>query len=250
MTQEASPERRAELERRLGEVRARIAKACAAAGRDPAEVELLAVTKTIPAADVAALADLGLVAFGENRAQEAASKVDQLRALRPDAPLRWHFVGGLQRNKVRLVVPWVTRVESVDSPRLATALDRAVLRALDAGLRTEPLPVLVQYSVDGDPHRGGVPGDGLLALADQVAEAPGLVLQGLMSVAPQGADGAEVEESFAAIEAAAGRVRASHPGATVLSAGMSGDLEVAIRHGSTVARVGTALVGDRTLTSR
>ncbi|MEU7818351.1 YggS family pyridoxal phosphate-dependent enzyme [Pseudonocardia sp. NPDC049154] len=247
MTQEASPERRAELERRLGEVRARIAKACAAAGRDPDEVELLAVTKTIPAADVAALVDLGLVAFGENRAQEAAAKVEELRALRPAAPLRWHFVGGLQRNKAKLVVPWVTRVESVDSTRLAAALDKAVLRALDEGVRTEPLPVLLQYSVDGDPDRGGVPDDGLLALADQVAGASGLVLEGLMSVAPLGAD---VEESFAAIEAAGRRVRSSHPGATVLSAGMSGDLEVAIRHGSTVARVGTALVGDRTLTSR
>ncbi|MFC5949928.1 YggS family pyridoxal phosphate-dependent enzyme [Pseudonocardia lutea] len=246
MTQEASPERRAELERRLGEVRARIAEACAAAGRDPDEVELLAVTKTIPAADVAALVDLGLVAFGENRAQEAAAKVEELRALRPTATVRWHFVGGLQRNKARLVVPWVTRVESVDSSRLAAALDKAVLRALDEGVRTEPLPVLVQYSVDGDPDRGGVPDEGLLALADQVADASGLVLRGLMSVAPLGAD---VEEAFAAIEAAGRRVRSAHPGATVLSAGMSADLEVAIRHGSTVARVGTALVGDRTLTS-
>jgi len=244
VTEPATPERRAELERRLGEVRARLARACAAAGRAPEEVELLAVTKYMPASDVAALADLGLTAFGENRAQEAAAKAAELAG---DTRIRWHFIGGLQRNKAALVAPWVTRVESVDSPRLASALDRAVLAALDAGERTGPLPVLLQYSVDGDPARGGVPEAGLLDLASQVTQARGLVLEGLMSVAPLGAD---VEKSFAAIAEAGSRLRAAHPAATVLSAGMSGDLEVAIRYGSTVARVGTALVGDRRLTSR
>ena len=236
-----SPERRAELERRLHQVRERIAKAAVAAGRAPEEVELLAVTKTIPASDVIALADLGVRDFAENRAQEATHKVEEIRAARPDLELRWHFIGGLQRNKVRLVIPWVTRVETVDSPRLAAALDG------EAARRGTPLPVLVQYSVDGDPTRGGVSDAGLLDLAAQVAEARSLVLEGLLSVAPLDADD---EESFAAIEAAGRRLRAAHPAATVLSAGMSGDLEVAIRHGSTVARVGTALVGDRRLTSR
>ncbi|GAA1837508.1 YggS family pyridoxal phosphate-dependent enzyme [Pseudonocardia ailaonensis] len=239
----ATPERRAELETRLAQVRERLAAACAAAGRGADEVELMAVTKYMPATDVAALADLGVRAFGESRAQEAAAKAEELG----DARIRWNFIGGLQRNKARLVVPWVTRVESVDSPRLAAALDRTVLQALDAGERTAPLDVLVQYSVDGDPARGGVPADGLLDLASQVTQARGLVLRGLMSVAPLGAD---AERAFAAIEAAGNRLRAEHPDAAVLSAGMSGDLEVAIRHGSTVARVGTALVGDRRLTSR
>lgn len=241
MNVEVSPERRAELEERLHAVRERIAAACTAAGRAPEEVELLAVTKTIPAADVIALADLGLRDFGENRAQEAAQKVAEIRERRPDLDLRWHFIGGLQRNKVRLVAPWVTRVETVDSARLAAALDKA------AAERGTPLPVLIQYSVDGDPARGGVDDAGLLDLAAQVTQARGLVLEGLLSVAPLGADD---EESFAAIAAAGSRLRTAHPGATVLSAGMSGDLEVAIRHGSTVARVGTALVGDRRLTSR
>ncbi|WP_093075621.1 YggS family pyridoxal phosphate-dependent enzyme [Pseudonocardia oroxyli] len=241
MSAEVSAERRAELEERLHAVRERIAAACTAAGRAPGEVELLAVTKTIPAADVVALAELGLRDFGENRAQEAAQKVAEIRERRPDLDLRWHFIGGLQRNKVRVVTPWVTRVETVDSARLAAALDRA------AAERGTPLPVLIQYSVDGDPARGGVDDAGLLDLAAQVTQARGLVLEGLLSVAPLGADD---EESFAAIAAAGSRLRAAHPGATVLSAGMSGDLEVAIRHGSTVARVGTALVGDRRLTSR
>ncbi|WP_181784173.1 YggS family pyridoxal phosphate-dependent enzyme [Pseudonocardia pini] len=241
MSAETSPERRADLEKRLVAVRERITAACTAAGRGPDEVELLAVTKTIPAADVIALADLGLRDFGENRAQEAAAKAEEIRAARPDLDLRWHFIGALQRNKAKLVVPWVTRVETVDSARLAAELDKQAAR------RGTPLSVLIQYSVDGDPARGGVPDAGLLDLAAQVTEARGLVLEGLLSVAPLGTDD---EESFAAIEAAGSRLRAEHPAATVLSAGMSGDLEVAIRHGSTVARVGTALVGDRTVTSR
>ncbi|WP_214369457.1 YggS family pyridoxal phosphate-dependent enzyme [Pseudonocardia sp. H11422] len=239
-------ERRAELARRLEAVRERIAEACAAAGRDPDEVTLLAVTKTVPAADVATLLDLGVDAFGENRAQEAATKVIEVAQLRPGAGPRWHFVGGLQRNKVRVVAPW-TRVESVDSVRLADALAAAVRRAVDDGTRAGPLPVLLQYSVDGDPKRGGVPDAGLLELADHVEGCPDLRLDGLMAVAPLGAD---PDAAFTAIADAAARLRAAHPAATELSAGMSGDLDVAIRHGSTSVRVGTALVGERRITSR
>jgi PLP dependent protein len=239
-------ERRAELARRLVAVRERIAVACAAAGRDPAEVELMAVTKTVPAADVAVLLDLGLSAFGENRAQEAGAKVAEVAALRPLAQPRWHFVGGLQRNKARAVVPWAYRVESVDSMRLADALGAAATRAYDAGHRTGPLPVLLQYSVDGDPARGGVPADGLAALADHVAGCAALRLDGLMAVAPQGVD---PDAAFVDVAAAAARLRSAHPAATVLSAGMSGDLEAAIRHASGVVRVGTALVGNRPLAS-
>jgi hypothetical protein len=243
-----SDERRADLGRRLTDVRARIAEACAAAGRDPAEVALLAVTKTVPPADVAALIDLGLDSFGENRAQEASAKVEEVAGLRPQARPHWHFVGNLQRNKARVVVPWVTRLETLDSARLANAVDAATRKAHDDGTRAEPvLPVLIQYSVDGDPARGGVPDDGLLELASHVAGLPGLDLRGLMAVAPLGS---EPDRAFAAIAAAAARLRAEHPGARELSAGMSGDLDVAIRHGSTVVRVGTALVGERALTSR
>ncbi len=243
-------ERRAELAGRLAAVRERIAAACAAAGRDPDRVELMAVTKTVPATDVALLVDLGLTLFGENRAQEAGAKVAEVAALRPGAvgprAPRWHFVGGLQRNKARAVVGWADRVESVDSVRLARALDAAAQRACDDGRRAGPLPVLLQYSVDGDPTRGGVPADGLLPLADHVAGCAALRLEGLMAVAPQHAD---AEAAFAAIEDAAARLRRAHPAATVLSAGMSGDLEIAVRHASGVVRVGTALVGYRRLAS-
>ena len=107
-----------------------------------------------------------------------------MAALRPDAHPRWHFIGGLQRNKAKAVVAWAARVESVDSVRLADALDRAAARACDEGLRSGPLPVLLQYSVDGDPGRGGVPADGLLPLAEHVAGCAALRLEGLMAVAP------------------------------------------------------------------
>jgi PLP dependent protein len=239
--------RRDELRRRLAAVRERIDVACVAAGRTPGEVALLAVTKTVPAADVAVLLDLGLTAFGENRIQEADRKVEEVAALRPDAAPRWHVVGGMQRNKARAVARWADRVESVDSVRLADALDAAVRRAQDTGGRLDPLSVLLQLSVDGDPKRGGVPRDGLASLAEHVAGCAGLRLDGLMAVAPLGAD---PEVAFSAVAAAAAKLRAEHPQATTLSAGMSGDLEVAIRHGSDVVRVGTALVGERTLTSR
>jgi PLP dependent protein len=238
--------RRAELAERLAQVRERIAAACAAAGRDPDRVELMAVTKTVPAEDVAVLLDLGLTLFGENRAQEAGAKVAEVARLRPDAAPRWHFIGGLQRNKARAVVEWAARVESVDSARLADALDRAAARARDEGRRDGPLPVLLQYSVDGDPARGGVPEPDLLPLADHVAGLPALRLEGLMAVAPMGVD---PDAAFGAVEVAAGHLRSAHPTATVISAGMSGDLDVAVRHASGVVRVGTALVGYRPLAS-
>lgn len=238
--------RHAELATRLDAVRARIGAACVAAGRRPESVHLLAVTKTVPAADVALLIDLGLTAFGENRVQEAAAKVEAVADLRPAVSPRWHLVGGLQRNKVNAVMRWAERVESVDSSRLVDALDPAVRRARESGERTGPLSVLVQYSVDGDPRRGGVPRSGLPALAERVARCADLQLAGLMAVAPLGVD---PDAAFADIAAAAVALRTAHPQATTLSAGMSGDLEVAIRHGCDVVRVGTALVGGRPLAS-
>jgi PLP dependent protein len=240
-------DRREELAQRLDAVRKRIDAACVAAGRDPGSVELLAVTKTVPAEDVATLLDLGLTAFGENRVQEAGEKVAAVAALRPEARPRWHLVGSLQRNKARSVVRWADRVESVDSIRLADAVDAAVRREQETGGRIDRLPILLQYSVDGDPLRGGVPRGDLLRLAEHVAGCAGLHLAGLMAVAPLGAD---PDAAFADVAEAASALRDRFPQATVLSAGMSGDLEAAIRHGSGVVRVGTALVGERPLTSR
>ena len=234
--------RRAALARSLAEVRARIDAAARAAGRDPAEVSLLAVTKTWPATDVAQLVDLGLSEFGENKEQEGAAKAAELAVLRPDAAVRWRVVGRLQRNKARNVARWAHAVDSVDSARLVDALDRAVGKARDAGERSGPLSVLVQVSLDDAPGRGGASLDDVPGLADRVAQSDHLSLDGVMTVAPQHADPSEAFSTFAAL---ARRVAAAHPGATTLSAGMSGDLETAIEHGSTCVRVGTALLGAR-----
>jgi pyridoxal phosphate enzyme (YggS family) len=233
--------RRDELAASLAEVRRRIGRACTAAGRDPGSVTLVAVTKTYPASDVVLLAELGVTDTGENKDQEAAAKAAAVRA--EGVTLRWHFVGQLQRNKAKSVVTYADVVESVDSTRLAGALSSAAAR-----LRDRPLDVLVQVSIDGDPARGGAIADGtepdrdLWRVAAAVQEAEGLRLGGLMAVAPREW---EPERAFATLAELAGRLRAGHPDATVVSAGMSGDLEQAVAHGATHVRIGTSLLGKR-----
>jgi pyridoxal phosphate enzyme (YggS family) len=238
--------RHEEIAAALSAVRDRIATACIRAGRAPDEVRLVAVTKTFPAIDAALLTDLGVFDLGENREQEAAAKATELRELRPDAPVRWHMVGRLQRNKARSVVRWAAEIQSVDSVRLARALDRATANARAAGERAAPLDVLIQASIDGDPERGGCPLDALPELADEVAGSGEMRLRGLMAVAPLSID---AEEAFGSLARAADRLRLDHPDATELSAGMTNDLEIAITHGSTCVRVGTALLGTRGLAS-
>ena len=244
---EVEAARRNALAAAVARVRERIAAACAAANRDPAGVRLLAVTKTYPAADVALLADLGVCDIAEARDQEAVPKVAELTALRPQAAVRWHMVGRLQRNKTRSVARWARQVQSVDSARLVDALDGASGAAQDAGERDGAVGVLVQASLDGDPVRGGCPLPELEALADRVAAASGLRLEGVMGIAPLDIP---AEIAFVELAVAAQRLRRAHPGAVELSAGMSGDLEQAIARGSTCVRVGTALLGDRPITSR
>jgi PLP dependent protein len=240
------PGRGDELAANLAAIRDRIDRACAVAGRKPTEIRLLAVTKTFPAADVALLADLGLTDFAENRDQEAGPKAAELTRLRPGAEVSWTMVGRLQRNKARSVVTWADEVQSVDSGRLADALQHAVAMSLDRGNRRAPMDVLIQASIDGDPHRGGCPLSELSALSDHIAGLEALRLRGVMAVAPLGMP---PEHAFDRLAVAAGVVRTNHPSATCLSAGMSGDLEQAIRYGSTCVRVGTALLGGRRLAS-
>ena len=238
--------RRDELSAALAEVRRRIAEAATAAGRQAAEVRLVAITKTFPAEDAALLADLGVTDLGENRDQEAGEKAAEVRELGPDRRPRWHMVGRLQRNKARSVVGWADVVQSLDSVRLADALSRAARVAMDEGRRSTPLDVLLQASLDDDPERGGCPLDGLAALADHAAGLDGLRLVGVMAVAPLGAD---PDRAYATLWQASTTLRARHPQASEVSAGMSGDLESAIRQGSTCVRVGTALLGGRRIAS-
>jgi pyridoxal phosphate enzyme (YggS family) len=228
------------LDENLQAVRERIAAAARAAGRDPAEVSLLAVSKTWPAADVRALAALGHSDFGENRAQELIAKASEVA----DLPVRWHFVGQLQRNKAAAVARLGAIVHSVDRSALVGVLDRV---GQESGRSVE---VFVQVDLGGPEGdlaaRGGADPAEVPGLADAVASAPGLRLRGLMAVAPRGVAPGPAFERLAALAA---DVRRAHPGAVDLSAGMSGDLEEAIAAGATVVRVGTALFGNRALPS-
>jgi PLP dependent protein len=239
-------DRQKKVEAALDEVRARIATACRTAGRAEDAVRLIAVTKTFPVEDAALLTDLGVTDLGENREQEAGPKAAELAELRPGANVRWHMLGRLQRNKARAVARWAAEVQSVDSDRLADALDKAVRNARDAGDRASDLDVLIQISIDGDPARGGAPLDTLMPLADRIAHSSELRLRGLMAVAPMTIT---PDEAFSRLAEAAERLRVDHPEAVEISAGMTGDLEAAITHGSTCVRVGTALLGARGLAS-
>ncbi|BCJ30907.1 YggS family pyridoxal phosphate-dependent enzyme [Actinocatenispora sera] len=229
-------DRRTELVGNLASVRRRIADACLAAGRSPREVSLIAVTKTFPASDVRLLAELGQRVVAENRDGEAAAKAAELAAAGVD--VRWHFVGQLQRNKARSVVRYADVVQSVDRPALVTALAAAV-----AAHRDRPLDVLIQVSLDDAPGRGGVSPAALPALVDAVlGAAPRLRLRGLMAVAPLGGD---PDVAFGRLAERAAWLRERDPDASMLSAGMTGDLEAAIRHGATHVRVGSGLLGRR-----
>jgi pyridoxal phosphate enzyme (YggS family) len=219
-----------ELARNLAALEQRVGAACTRAGRSRDEVNVVAVSKTWPLEDIVVLRDLGLTDFGENRDQEAAPKAGALPGV------RWHFVGGVQTNKARSVASYADVVHAVDRPALVRALSDGAMRA---GRMVE---ALVQVSLDGAPGRGGARPDDVPALADAVAAAPGLRLSGVMAVAPPGEDPGA---AFARLAAVADAVRRGHPGADVLSAGMSGDLEAAVAAGANALRVGTALFGHR-----
>ena len=225
-------ERLAQLEENLAAVRRAITAACAEADRDPAEVTLVAITKTFGEDDVRALAGLGVTALGENRESELKVKAPATA----DLDIQWHFVGQLQSNKAKSVARYADVIHSVDRESLVAALART----------ERPLRCLVQVALSDDDGviapRGGVVPEGVPPLADLIAETPGLQLGGVMAVAPLGADPDRAFEQLAGI---AGRLRASHPDATWVSAGMSEDMAAAIRHGATHVRVGRALLGER-----
>lgn len=226
--------RAAEIAENLREVRGRIARACESVGRDVDEVTLIAVTKTFPASDVRVLAELGVTDVGENRDAEAAPKAALCRDF--GLPLRWHFIGQLQVNKCASVVRYADFVHSVDRSRLVGALAR---RAQAAG---RVITCLIQVSLDGAPGRGGALPDEVPALAGEVAASENLVLGGVMAVAPLGRP---PRPAFRRLRQVSELLRSQHPGASIISAGMSGDLGEAIAEGATHVRVGTALLGGR-----
>jgi pyridoxal phosphate enzyme (YggS family) len=222
---------------RLEEVRVRIGRAATAAGRDASRVKLVAVSKTKGPEAVREAYAAGQRAFGENYAQELASKAEALADL-PD--LEWHFIGHLQTNKARIAAKYAHFVHSVDSEALARELGKRAARET----RILPLPVLIEVRLGGEPQKPGAAPSEIAGVMRAVQAQGSLMLRGLMTVPPPG-DGAIARRVFETL----GSLRNLHGGVTVLpelSMGMTGDLEVAVACGATLVRVGTAIFGART----
>lgn len=221
--------------RRADALRARMAAACQQAGRAPDACALLPVTKTHPVEAIDFAHRYGLAAVGENRVQEGAEKRAQT-----SAAIRWELIGHLQSNKARLAVTHFDRIQSVDSPKLLTVLNRA------AGELGKQLPVLLQINAGNDPAKFGAEPEDALRLLDTALELPHLQVDGLMTIAPLSDDPAVARRTFARLRAIRDDLatRSGRP-LTELSMGMSGDLEAAIAEGSTLVRIGSALYGER-----
>ncbi len=221
----------------LQQVTSRIVTACTAAGRDPASVRLLAVSKTFPAEAVREAYGAGQHAFGENYIQEGVGKIQALADIR--AELEWHCIGPLQSNKTRLVAEHFDWVHSVDRLKIAERLSEQ--RPADL----PPLQVCLQVNVDGGANKSGASPDEAVALAQAVAALPRLRLRGLMAI-PEPAAGFDAQRAlFMTAAAVFDRIKASGIELDTLSLGMSADLEAAIAAGSTMVRVGTAIFGGR-----
>lgn len=224
-----------EFKQRADRVRAQIAEACARAGRDPGEVELLAVTKTHPATAAAHAARYGLRAVGENRVQEGVEKRAQCTA-----PIAWELIGHLQSNKAKVAAAHFDRIQSVDSVKLLNHLDRA------AGELGKVLPVLLQINAGHDPAKFGAEPEEAPALLEAALRCRHLRVDGLMTIAPLSDDPAVAERTFANLREIRDRLAAqSGTPLRELSMGMTGDMAAAIAAGSTLVRVGTALFGTR-----
>jgi pyridoxal phosphate enzyme (YggS family) len=223
-------DRRSELSRSLSDVQARIINATARVSRKTEEVTLVAVTKNYPISDVEILHQLGVTHFGENRNAEGLEKSALVSA-------HWHFQGQVQSNKIVAIASWAQTVHSLDDLSHVAKFDRAV-----GEIPGKRLNVFIQISLDGDASRAGVAGDDLLALGQSISSTKNLDLVGLMVVPPVQA---EPEEAFSEVAEIAERFRSEFPTAQSLSAGMSGDYEIAIAHGATHIRVGSQILGPR-----
>ena len=217
--------RRDEITRNLQEVKERISSAAKSAGRDPAEIQLIVVTKTFPISDIEILRELGESNFGENRDQEAGPKAEAISAT-------WHFQGQIQSNKIKSICQWADVIHSISS-------EKEILKFAQSPRKHQ---VFLQVSLDGQEGRGGASQTDLTQLADLVNQSNNLELLGLMAVAPLGvepikafADLAQINQGFAS----------QYPNSKYLSAGMSGDFEAAIKYGATHVRVGSSILGSR-----
>jgi hypothetical protein len=216
------------LSERLESVRAEVVDAAREAGRDPASITTIVVTKFHPAELVRELAGLGVTDVGENRQQDAGPKAAELR----DLALTWHFIGQLQSNKVRAVLEYATVVHSIDRASLVAAVESTGL----------PIDAFIQLNLTDDPGRGGAAPADLEPLAERVLATTNIRLRGVMAVAPLGED---PRAAFRRVRAASDRLRLLAPDADSLSMGMSGDFREAILEGATHLRIGTAITGNR-----
>lgn len=244
-----------ELEENIERVRARIAEVAERAGRDPDEVTLVAVTKTVPARRVRMAWELGLTDFGENRVQEAVEKIplvspqEKSAISNPSTGLRtglkseihWHMIGHLQRNKVRQVIPLFDMVHSVDSVRLAREIDRR------AGQVGKVMPVLIEVNVAGEASKYGFAPQALGEAVRQIADLPSVTIRGLMTVAPITEDAEAARPFFRRLRRLRDGLAEQFPDIDWrhLSMGMTDDFEVAIEEGATLVRIGRAIFGER-----
>lgn len=226
----------------LAVIEGRVAAACKAAGRDRASVRLLGASKTHPPERLAEAAEAGLLLLGESRGQELR---DKSRALDDRYPIEWHFIGQLQKNKVKYVVGTATMVHTVDTLDIARALGQRVLSDRNSRPELPDLQVLVEVNIGSEASKAGVHPEDCLALCEEVHAVEGLSLRGLMAIPPWDPDPEQTAPWFEALAALAAAGRDRGLPLQELSMGMSGDFEVAIAHGATLVRVGTALFGGR-----
>lgn len=234
-----------DLAARIARVQENLARAAERAGRRPEDVTLVAVSKTMSAGRVAAAARLGLRSFGENRVQEAEDKRAELDALLAPSELHdlhWHLIGHLQTNKARAAIRLFSVVESVDSGRLAATLDRLGIE------RGAPVPGFLEVNVGREPSKFGFLPEELPALFPELVARRGLVIRGLMTVAPMVSEPEHARPYFQALRELRDRLITANPGVALpdLSMGMTGDYPVAIEEGATIVRVGRAIFGERT----
>jgi len=222
--------RTSEITANLNDVKAKIASAALKAGRDADEITLIVVTKTFPVSDLKILYSLGVREFGENRDQEAAEKVEKL-----PSDINWNFQGGIQSNKLKSITTWAGCIHSVDKLKYAQ-----IISEQNTG---KPKEIFIQVSLDQPPEsRGGVDPEKLIDLASELTKLPGISLKGLMAVAPL--DLPE-EQAFLKLKEIQADFVAVFKDAKYLSAGMSGDYEMAISYGATHLRIGSSILGNR-----
>ncbi len=223
----------------LSQVRERIRQAACAAHRDPAEVQLLAVSKTKPLAAIRDAYRCGQRRFGESYAQEAVAKVRQLRDEPGFGDIEWHFIGPLQSNKTRPVAEHFDWVHSIDRLKIAQRLSEQRPKHLSA------LNICLQVNISGERQKSGTTESQVFELAEAISRLPHLTLRGLMAIAEDTQDLGRLQEDFGRLQQLFAQLKLRHPSMDTLSMGMTNDLEVAVACGSTLVRIGTAIFGAR-----